>query len=88
MKLVARINRKFGHSWNGYLRGELETVDFPTDAKTDYDETDYGLGLAWNVRSTVHLDLTYRYSTRPSDSVDSFDENEVWLKAEWSPPRR
>ncbi len=88
IRFNARLGRQFGRALNAFLTAELESVDYSVDDETDYDETSYGAGLAWQARPTLDFNLSYRFSRRPSDSVDSFDESRVWLRAEWSPTRR
>lgn len=84
----ATLQRQFGRQWSGSLNAQFESVDYTFDDRVDYDETEFGVGIGWNPTPLFAFDLSYRYRTRPSDSFDDFEENYIWLRAEWSPSGR
>lgn len=88
LAITARLQRQVGRDWSAHLEAELESVDYAFDDQVDYDETELGAGVGWTPTQTLSFNFMYRYRTRPSDSIDSFDENFVWLRADWSPGGR
>jgi hypothetical protein len=87
LRIYARLSRQLGRPFTASLNAEWESVDYVLDENFDYDETEYGAGLTWHAGRTLDFDLRYRYYTRPRSSFDTFDENRIWLRAEWSPGR-
>lgn len=88
LRFDARLRRQIGRDWSAYLDAQFESVDYSFDEEVDYDETELGVGFGWTPTAKLAFNLQYRYRTRPSSSTDSFDENFVWLRADWSPGGR
>jgi hypothetical protein len=91
MRLYARASRDIGRLLTASLDLRLESVDFDQAGARDYREDELGANLEWRLSRTLSLDLRYRYyrNSGPQNAAGDrdfgYDENRVWLRAEWSP---
>lgn len=84
-RVFAGFNRQLSTAMSVRADVNWDSTDFVTTVSADYDEWNAALGLVWQATRTVGLDLGYQYSSRSDDLFGGYDENRLWLRAQWSP---
>jgi hypothetical protein len=74
---------EWDHAWNGFFSTQLAVIRSKMDyanAANRHDETDtYRLGLTWELRRWLSLDLGYRYRQRESNVDQENFERSLYL---------
>jgi hypothetical protein len=84
-RLFVQYRRQLGRPFALTLDARYDIKSYWTNSSLDSDEWSLGSAFAWRVGPAVNLDLQYRYFKRPSSSFGSYDENRLWLNAQWTP---
>jgi hypothetical protein len=91
MRVYARASRDIAGPLDASLDLRMEAIDYEQPGMRDFRDGELGATLDWRLARTLSLELRYSYyrnsgaRNAPSDRDLGYDENRVWLRAEWSP---